>query len=191
MSENRLKIGFGICGSFCTHSRAVDVMKKLAESYSIFPIISDISKTTDTRFGTSEALLKKITEISGRAPIDTVKDAEPLGPAIPLDAMLICPCTGNTLAKLAHGITDNAVTMAAKATARCNRPVIIALATNDALGANLENIGRMYNKKNVFFVPVSQDDSTNKPYSLVCDFSLTEKTLSLALLGEQIQPFLK
>ncbi len=190
MSE-KLRIGFGICGSFCTHSKALNVMKTLSASYTLFPIISDISKNTDTRFGKSQDLVDIIAEICGRKPIDTVKDAEPLGPAIPLDAMLICPCTGNTLAKLAHGITDTAVTMAAKATARCNRPVIIALATNDALGANLENIGRMYNKKNVFFVPVSQDDSTNKPYSLVCDFSLTEKTLQLALNCEQLQPFLK
>ena len=191
MSENKLRIGFGMCGSFCTHSKAVEVMKNLAKTYNIFPIISDISKNTDTRFGTSEALLQKMFEISGKSPIDNVKDAEPLGPAVPLDAMVICPCSGNTLAKLAHGITDNGVTMAAKATARCNRPIVIALATNDALGASLENIGRMYNKKNVFFVPVSQDDSKNKPYSLVCDFSLTEKTLELALKGEQIQPFLK
>ncbi len=190
MSE-KLRIGFGICGSFCTHSRALNVMKTLSESYTLFPIISDISKNTDTRFGKSNELVEKMTEICGRKPIDTVKDAEPLGPSIPLDAMLICPCTGNTLAKLAHGITDNAVTMAAKATARCNRPVIIALATNDALGANLENIGRMYNKKNVYFVPLSQDDSINKPYSLVCDFALTEKTLQLAIGGKQIQPFLK
>ena len=189
--ENKLKIGFGICGSFCTHSHALKIMESLAENYDIYPVISEISKNTSTRFGRNEALIKRITDICGKAPIDTIKDAEPLGPKTQLDCMLICPCTGNTLAKLAHGITDTAVTMATKATVRCGHKAVIALATNDALGANLENIGKLYNRKNFFFVPLSQDDCVNKPYSLVCDFSLTEKTLQLALKNEQIQPFFK
>ncbi len=188
---NKLKIGFGICGSFCTHSHAIKIMEALAEKNDIYPVISEISKTTSTRFGTNESFIEKIADICGKAPIDTIKDAEPLGPKTQLDCMLICPCTGNTLAKLAHGITDTAVTMATKAVLRCGHKTVIALASNDALGANLENIGRLYNRKNIFFVPLSQDDCVNKPYSLVCDFSLIEKTLSLALQGEQIQPFLK
>lgn len=185
------KLGFAICGSFCTHSHTVKTLESLSQKYEIFPIISEISKSTDTRFGTSEELICKLRSLTGKEPVFTVKDAEPLGPSIVLDGLLICPCTGNTLAKFAHGITDTAVTMAAKASARCSRPVIIALASNDALGANLQNIGLLYNKKNVYFVPLSQDDTKNKPFSLICDFSLVEKTVEYALKGEQIQPFFK
>lgn len=191
MTDDKPKLGFGICGSFCTHSKMLAVMAQLAEHYEIYPIMSEITASTDTRFGTKEDLFSHVFDITGKSPILTVKDAEPLGPQIPLDGLLICPCTGNTLAKFAHGITDSAVTMAAKATARCSRPVVLSVASNDALGANLQNIGILYNKKNVYFVPLSQDDSIKKPYSLVCDFSQVEKTVALALKGEQLQPFLK
>lgn len=189
--SNKLKLGFGVCGSFCTHSQMLGVMRQLSEKYDIIPVVSEIAGSIDTRFGTRNELIRTIEEITGKSPVMTIKDAEPLGPQMPLDAMLICPCTGNTLAKFAHGITDSAVTMAAKATARCGKPVILSLASNDALGANLQNIGLLYNKKNVYFVPLSQDDSTKKPFSLVCDFSQVEKTVQLALAGEQIQPFLR
>ncbi len=188
---DRLKLGFAVCGSFCTHGKMKKILRSMVEKYEIFPIISEISKSTDTRFGTSEELIREITELTKKEPVYTVKDAEPLGPKIPLDLLLICPCTGNTLAKFAHGITDTCVTMAAKATARRGKPVVLALASNDALGANLQNIGILYNKKSVYFVPLSQDDTYSKPYSLVCDFSLVEKTVESALKGEQIQPFLK
>ncbi len=190
MLNEKLKLGFGVCGSFCTHSQMISVMQTLSQKYDIIPVISEITNGIDTRFGTRDDLVGKIEEITGKTPVKTIKDAEPLGPQTPLDAMLICPCTGNTLAKFAHGITDSAVTMAAKATARCGKPVILSLASNDALGANLQNIGLLYNKKNVYFVPLRQDDSVKKPFSLVCDFSQVEKTVQLALQGEQIQPFL-
>lgn len=191
MMSNKLKLGFGICGSFCTHAQMLCVMEQLSEKYDIYPVLSEISSSTDTRFGSKEDLKRKIEDLTKKSIITSIKDAEPLGPVTKLDAMLICPCTGNTLAKFAHGITDSAVTMASKATARCGKPVILSLASNDALGANLQNIGLLYNKKNVYFVPVSQDDSVKKPYSLVCDFSKVEETVALALQGEQIQPFLK
>ena len=185
-------IGFAMTGSHCTLSLALECLGSLTRrGYEVQPIMSENVYSTDTRFFRSEALRARVEEITGRKIIHTVRDAEPLGPKTQLDCMLLCPCTGNTLAKLAHGITDTAVTMATKAVLRCGHKTVIALASNDALGANLENIGKLYNRKNIFFVPLSQDDCINKPYSLVCDFSLVEKTLTLALQNKQIQPFLK
>ena len=146
---------------------------------------------TDTRFGSSANFINDVESICQNKIIHEIKNAEPIGPKQLLDLLIIAPCTGNTLGKLANGITDTCVTMAAKATARRGKPVVLALASNDALGANLQNIGILYNKKSVYFVPLSQDDTYSKPYSLVCDFSLVEKTVESALKGEQIQPFLK
>lgn len=142
---------------------------------------------TDTRFGRAEDLIRVLGDISGRGVIDTIVEAEPLGPKKVLDALIIAPCTGNTLAKLAAGITDTPVTMAAKAHLRCDRPLVIALSTNDALSANLKNIAVMMEKKNVYFVPLTQDDPVSKPHSLVCDFSLIEPTLECAMNGKQYQ----
>ena len=142
---------------------------------------------TDTRFGRAEDLIRVLGDISGRGVIDTIVEAEPLGPKKVLDALIIAPCTGNTLAKLAAGITDTPVTMAAKAHLRCDRPLVIALSTNDALSANLKNIAAMMEKKNVYFVPLTQDDPVSKPHSLVCDFSLIEPTLECAMSGRQYQ----
>lgn len=142
---------------------------------------------TDTRFGRAEDLIRVLGDISGRGVIDTIVEAEPLGPKKVLDALIIAPCTGNTLAKLAAGITDTPVTMAAKAHLRCDRPLVIALSTNDALSANLKNIAVMMEKKNVYFVPLTQDDPVSKPHSLVCDFSLIEPTLECAMSGRQYQ----
>ena len=181
-------IGFAMCGSYCTHKYALAELEKLiVNGYEVLPILSENVFSTDTRFGTAEDLLKRLFELTGHQPIATVVDAEPLGPKIKLDALIICPCTGNTLAKMAQGITDTAVTMAAKAHLRSNRTLVIALASNDALSANLKNISTMLNRKNVFFVPMEQDDPEKKPHSLIADFSLLTPTLNAALEGKQIQ----
>ena len=185
MTKKRL--GFALCGSFCTHRQALDVMRKLAERYEIVPILSENVTATDTRFGTAALLREQIAGICGRDPVTSIVQAEKFGPSDPLDLLLICPCTGNTLAKLALGITDTAVTMAAKAQLRSNRPLVIALASNDALSANLKNIGTMLNRKNVYFVPMRQDDPLLKPYSLVADFSQLRSTLDSAQKGIQTQ----
>ena len=181
-------IGYAICGSYCTHASSLKVLKKLQENNDIVPILSFNSASTDTRFGTAENLKNTLKEYCGKIPIDTIKDAEPLGPKIILDALVIAPCTGNTLAKLAAGISDTPVTVAAKAHMRNNRPLIIALASNDAMSANLVNIGTLLIRKNIFFVPMLQDDIVNKPHSLVADFSLLSDTLSFALKGKQLRP---
>lgn len=166
-----MKIGYALCGSFCTHAKSIAVLEKLAEEHTIVPILSETAASTDTRFGKAADLLEILRTLCGREPVCTIADAEPLGPAEPLDLLVIAPCTGNTLAKMAHGITDTAVTMAAKAQLRGNHPVLIALATNDALSANLANIAVMRSRKNVYFTPMSMDDPAAKPHSLVADFS--------------------
>ncbi|MBO5779021.1 MAG: dipicolinate synthase subunit B [Clostridia bacterium] len=183
-------IGYACCGSFCTLSRSLAQMEALAKKYELFPIVSSVVATTDTRFGKAADFLALMEAISGRAPITTIAEAEPLGPAIPLEALIIAPCTGNTLAKMANGITDTSVTMAAKAHLRNGRPLIIALASNDALSANLRNIGTLLERKNVFFVPLGQDDPKSKPHSMVCNFARIDETLTAALEGRQLQPIL-
>lgn len=184
-------LGYALTGSFCTISRSLAVLKKLTESYDdILPIISPSVSTTDTRFGTAAQTEKELISLCGREPIKTIKDAEPLGPKTPLSALVICPCTGNTLAKLANGITDTSVTMAAKAQLRADRPLIIAVATNDALSQNLKNIASLITRKNVYLVPFGQDDPINKPHSLISDFTLLEKTLEEGLEHRQLQPVL-
>ncbi len=181
-------IGFAICGSYCTHARSIKELEMLIEKgYEVQSIVSENVYSTDTRFGKAKELIKKLEELTGRDVIHTVVDAEPLGPKISLDALIICPCTGNTLAKMAQGITDTAVSMAAKAHLRSDRPLIIALASNDALSANLKNIATMINRKCVYFVPMFEDDPEKKPHSLISDFSLLAPTLDLALEGKQIQ----
>ena len=179
-------IGYALCGSFCTHRKSLEMMGKLVSSgYQIQPIISETVAKTDTRFGTAQALKKQIFEICGRELIDNIVQSEPLGPAIKLDVMVICPCTGNTLAKIANGITDTSVCMAAKAHLRSDRPLVIALASNDALSSNLQNISLLLSKKCVYFVPMIQDDPYNKPHSLVADFDRLPETIENALLGKQ------
>ena len=181
-------IGYAFCGSFCTLSKSFSEFQKLvSKGKELLPIVSENVFATDTRFGTAKEFCALLESESGRKVIHTFYDAEPLGPKINLEALIICPCTGNTLAKIANGITDTAVTMAAKAHLRSNRTLVIALASNDALSANLKNIATLLQRKNVYFVPMIQDDPTNKPHSLVADFSRIEETLELALKGEQIQ----
>ncbi len=181
-------IGYAMCGSFCTHGASLSVLELLVKSYDVCPILSYAASSTDTRFGTAAELIEKVTAICGREPILTVKDAEPLGPKTPLDALIISPCTGNTLAKLASAITDTPVTMAAKAHLRNGGRLLIALASNDAMGANLANIGELIVRKNVFFVPMLQDDVVKKPYSLVADFRLLPEAIAAASDGRQLRP---
>ena len=180
-------IGFALCGSFCTIKEALSEMERLAMRYPVQGIVSEAVFGTDTRFSTAAAVCGRIEEITGRPLIHSIVGAEPLGPKTPLEALVICPCTGNTLAKMAAGITDSSVTMAAKAHLRSNRPLVIALASNDALSANLKNIGALLSRKHIYFVPMRQDDPEKKPHSLVADFTLLQATLEAALAGKQYQ----
>ena len=182
-------IGYALCGSFCTHARSLEILARLrGDGYEILPILSEITASTDTRFGRADELVRRVEELCGRPAVRTVRDAEPLGPAIPLDALVICPCTGNTLAKLACGITDTPVCMAAKAHLRSDRPLLITLASNDALSANLKNLGTLLCRKSVYFTPLRQDDPTSKPHSLVADFDRVPDALAAALKGIQLRP---
>ncbi len=182
-------IGYALCGSFCTISSSLKLLRSLvAEGNAVLPIMNDSVFSTDTRFGKAEELIRAVQEITGREIIHSIKDAEPIGPSLALDMLVIAPCTGNTLAKIAHGITDSPVTMAAKAQLRSGRPVVIALATNDALSANLKNIGELLNRKNIYFVPMHADDPEKKPYSLVADLSQLKATMTHAFAGRQIAP---
>ena len=182
-------IGYAFCGSFCTHKRSLEELKKLKNlGYDIIPIMSENVYNTDTYFGKAEDLIKEVEKITGNKVIRTIVDAEPLGPKIKLEALIISPCTGNTLAKIARGITDTSVTMAAKAHLRSDRPTVLALCSNDALSANLQNISILLERKNVFFVPMKQDDPSGKPHSLVCEFSLLNETFEGALERKQLQP---
>ena len=184
-----LKLGYALCGSHCTHAQAIARMRELsALGHSLVPIMSAAARYTDTRFGKGEDIAREIEGVCGRKIICTVADAEPLGPKEPLDALIISPCTGNTLAKIASGITDTAVTMAAKAHLRQDRPLVIALATNDAMSQNLGNISRLLSRKSVDFVPLRQDDPIGKPHSLVADFSRLHDALCAALEGKQLRP---
>lgn len=179
-------IGYAFCGSFCTHGKSFEILEQLiAQGYDIQPIMSETVYQTDTRFGKAECLKTRIEAACNREVIHTIVGAEPLGPKVKLDAMVISPCTGNTLAKLANGITDTAVCMAAKAHLRSDRALVIALASNDALSANLRNIGTLLSRKCVYFVPMIQDDPNNKPHSLVANFDRLPETLDRALRGVQ------
>ena len=181
-------IGFAMCGSFCTHKYALEQLARLLErGYDVLPIMSENVYSTDTRFGTAAELVARVEELCKREVVHSILDAEPIGPKTVLDAMLVCPCTGNTLAKISAGITDTAVTMAVKAHLRGDRPLVLALASNDALSANLKNIGQLLVRKCVYFTPMTQDDPKQKPHSLVADFSLVLPTLDAALDGRQYQ----
>ena len=185
------KIGFAMCGSFCTFSRVITQLEELLKlGADIYPIMSEISYSTDTRFGTCDEIKKKIEKITDKVIISTVKGAEPIGPKGYLDILLIAPCTGNTLAKLASGIADTSVTMAAKAHLRNQKPLVVAVSTNDGLGNAAKNIGALLNYKYVYFVPFGQDDCIKKPNSLVADMSKISDTLSMALDLKQLQPVL-
>lgn len=187
---DKIRLGFAMCGSFCTFKLVLEELERLAKDYDITPIMSQGAAFTDTRFGKAEDFRRRVAEICGREPITTIADAEPIGPRALLDVLVIEPCTGNTLGKLANGITDTPVTMAAKAHLRNGRPLVLAVSTNDALGASARNIGTLMNAKNIFFVPMRQDSPRGKPASLVADFSKTAAAIKSALEGRQTQPLL-
>lgn len=185
-----MTIGFALCGSFCTYSKVFPAMEELAKRHTVIPIFSQASANTDTRFGAAADHWRCAEQICGRAPILTIDQAEPIGPKKLLDALVIAPCTGNTLAKLAHSIADGPVTMAAKSHLRNGRPILIGVSTNDALAGAAENIGKLLGKKHYYFIPFGQDDPQNKPTSMVADFTKIEPTMEAALEGRQLQPVL-
>ncbi len=188
---NQITVGFAMCGSFCTFRQVILQIRALADAnYKVVPIMSETAYSTDTRFGTSESIRKEITEICKCDIIHTITEAEPIGPGKLLDLLIVAPCTGNTLAKMANGITDSCVTLAVKAHLRNARPVLVGVSTNDALSSGASNIGRLMNSKNIFFIPMRQDDSESKPNSIVADFTLTAKAAEYALSKKQIQPLL-
>ncbi len=188
---NSVTAGFALCGSFCTFSKAIAQMKYLkGTGMDLVPIMSQNAYTMDTRFGRAEDFIREIETICGHPVIHTIEAAEPIGPKKMFDILIIEPCTGNTIGKLANGITDTPVTMAAKSHLRNARPLLIAVSTNDALGAAGKNIGQLLNYKNIYFIPMRQDDSVKKPRSIVADFTMTEDAVHAALKGEQIQPIL-
>jgi len=187
-----LTVGFAVTGSFCTLKKTVAHIRDLTENGAdVIPIMSEITYNTDTRFGKAEDFISEIKSITGNEIITSIKGAEPIGPKNILDALIIAPCTGNTLSKIALGMTDSCVAMAAKANLRNENPLVIAVSTNDGLGASAQNIAHLMNAKNVYFVPFGQDDAVKKPNSLVADMSKIADTLDFALSGRQIQPILK
>ena len=185
-------VGFALCGSFCTFKKVIPQMKKLVdEGYKVIPIMSPTAYSTDTRFGKAQDFNKEIEEICNEKIIYTISGAEPIGPKELLDILVIAPCTGNTLGKLSNGISDTSVTLATKAHLRNQRPVIIAVSTNDALGTSARNIGTLMNSKYIYFVPMRQDDHINKPNSIVADFNYIPDTVKEVLAtNKQPQPIL-
>ncbi len=187
----KLRLGLAMTGSFCTFDEVLKQFETFRGKYELYPIMSTISAFTDTRFGTCAEFRKRLEDICGREIIDTIPKAEPIGPKKLLDCILIAPCTGNTLAKLAVGIADTPVTLAVKAHLRNNRPVVVAVSTNDGLGANGKNIGALMARGNFFFVPFGQDSPEGKPTSLVAKFDFCEEAVKLAMEGKQLQPMLR
>lgn len=185
------RVGFAVCGSFCTHDKVLKSLEKLTELYeTVIPIASENAAFTDTRFGTSDALLEKLEDLTNNEVLCDIPSVEPIGPKGLLDVLVIAPATGNTIAKLAAGITDTTVTMAAKSHLRNGRPVVIAMASNDGLSAGARNIGELLVRKNYYFVPFGQDSAILKPCSLMADFEKLPETVEAALRGEQLQPIL-
>lgn len=181
-------IGFAMCGSFCTFEKSLAQLEFLAQTYNILPLMSQTAYETDTRFGKAADWVAQVEKITGREVLHTLVQAEPIGPKGLVDAMVVCPCTGNTLSKIAAGITDTPVTMAVKSSLRIGIPVVLCCATNDAMAASGPNLLRLLNTKNVYLVPLRQDNPVKKPVSLVADFSLLPRTIALALEGRQLQP---
>lgn len=192
MDIKEKKVGIALTGSFCTYGKMFTELQKLvAAGADVYPIMSDASQSVESRFGKPDTYVTKIKEITGKEPITSIEDAEPIGPKSFLDVLAILPCTGNTAAKLANGITDTPVLMAAKAHIRNNKPLVISISTNDGLGMNLKNIGLLCNSKNIYFVPFGQDNYEKKPNSLVAHTELLIPTLEMALEHRQYQPILK
>ncbi|MBQ7106692.1 MAG: dipicolinate synthase subunit B [Clostridia bacterium] len=191
MYMHGLTAGYALCGSFCTIADSVKQIEKLTKNnINVVPIMSEIVYNTDNRFNKADELKEKVITLTGNQIIHTITGAEPIGPKKLLDILIVSPCTGNTIAKIANGITDSSVTMAVKAHLRNNRPVVLAIATNDALGGSAVNIGKLLNTKNIYFVPFGQDDPIGKNNSLIADFDKTLETIFAAINGEQLQPIL-
>jgi len=192
MNLKGLKLGVALCGSYCTYQAVFKQLEKLvALGINIYPIMSTNAYTTDTRFGTASEFILRLESLAGKKVIHTIVEAEPLGPKNLIDAIMIAPCTGNTMAKLAYGVTDTPVLMAAKGLMRNQKPVIIALATNDGLGLSFKNIGLLLNSKNIYFVPLGQDDYLNKPNSMVSHMALIPETIEGAIQNKQFHPVFK
>lgn len=187
---NTIRLGLALCGSYCTYDRLFGVIEKLTEEFDVYPIMSDTAAVTDSRFGKSEDYKARLVELTGHKVIESITEAEPIGPKKLLDVLAVAPCTGNTLAKLANGITDTAVTMAVKAHLRNDRPVVIGISTNDALLGSARNIGELLARKNYYFVPFGQDDPEKKPTSLVANWERLSETVYAAINGKQIQPII-
>ena len=191
MNDKELKVGFAFCGSFCTMAKALDALEQTRARFGpVTPIVSETVASTDTRFGNAHDFMREMERLCDRRVIDSIKGAEAIGPQKLLDVLVVAPCTGNTLAKLANGVTDSSVTMAAKAQLRNGRPVVLALSTNDGLSGSAKNIGLLLDKKNIYFVPFGQDDPVGKPTSLVADFTQIPAAVAAALEGRQLQPVL-
>ena len=186
-----IRVGFAFCGSFCTYDQVMPALERARARYGdVTPIISEKSAETDSRFGPAHEFIREMERICDRRVIDTIPKAEPIGPKKLLDALIIAPCTGSTLSRLANGMSDTSVTMAAKAMWRNGRPVVVAVSTNDGLAGSAKNIAALLDKKHVFFVPYRQDDPVGKPTSLVADFTKINDTVDAALRGRQLQPLL-
>ena len=191
MELNKIKIGFVLTGSFCTFSKTIPKMKELVkQGAKVIPIMSYNAYNLDTKFGKAQEFIEEIEEITGKEIIHTIQGAEPIGPKKMTDIMVIAPCSGNTMAKLAYDIIDTPAVMAAKSHLRNNRPLVIAASTNNGLSGNAENIGRLLNRKNYYFVPFKQDNPISKPRSIVFEFEYLIRTIKAALDGEQISPIL-
>lgn len=187
----QIRVGFAFCGSFCTYDQVMPALERARARYrDVTPILSEKSAETDSRFGPAHEFIREMERICDRRVIDTIPKAEPIGPKKLLDILVIAPCTGSTLSRLANGMSDTAVTMAAKAMWRNGRPVVVAVSTNDGLAGSARNIAALLDKKHVFFVPFRQDDPVGKPTSLVADFTKINDTVDAALQGRQLQPLL-
>jgi len=187
---NKPKMGFAVCGSFCTFARMLDELQVLTKVYDVTPILSEATARTDTRFGTAADFRSKVETLCGKPAITSITEAEPIGPGGLFDVLVVAPCTGNTLSKIAAGVTDGTVTMACKAHLRNEQPLVLAISTNDGLSGNASNLGNLLMRRLVYFVPFTQDDPVKKPNSLVADFSRIDETARAALDGRQIQPVL-
>lgn len=189
MSLQGKRIGFGLTGSHCTYDAVFPEIKRLVDSgVEVIPVVTYTVKNTETRFGSGEEWIERIEEVTGRKVIDSIVDAEPFGPKLPLDCMVIAPLTGNSMSKMANALTDSPVLMAAKATLRNRNPVVLGISTNDALGLNGVNLMRLMATKNIYFIPYGQDDPINKPNSMVAKMTLLQETVEEAIKGRQLQP---
>ncbi|MBR5489773.1 MAG: dipicolinate synthase subunit B [Oscillospiraceae bacterium] len=186
----KLRIGLAFTGSYCTYDKAFAAAQRLCEKYDVTAIMSETAASTDSRFGMSGDFMAQLEAMTGKRVLKTIVEVEPIGPQRMFDVLVIAPCTGNTAAKLAAGITDTAVTMAAKSHLRNGKPVVLAIGTNDGLSGSARNIGELLNRKNVYFVPFYQDDPMGKPRSLASDYASLEKSILAAVNGEQTQPIL-